>query len=103
MEDVHTVNEFRCHTPSSDPYRMDNLQFDSWQGQDISLIFKTSRQSVELIQPLVHWVLGVPPPRVDLPAHKVVHLSPLSTRVTNQWSCISAPFFMPSWCEQGQL
>ena len=58
MEDVHRVNEFICHTPLSDPYRMDYLQFDSWQGQSIFLFFKTSRQAVGLIQSPLQWILG---------------------------------------------
>ena len=52
-------------------YRLDDLGFDSWQGQENFLFFRMSRLAVGNTQPAVLWV-----PRVKQPVHQADHSLP---------------------------
>ena len=48
-------------------YRLDDLGFDSWQKQDFSLFFETSRPATGHTQSPIQGIPGVPSPGVKLP------------------------------------
>jgi len=52
-------------------YRLDDLGFDSWQGQEIFLFSIMSRLAVGITQPAVQWV-----PRVKQLVHQADHSLP---------------------------
>jgi hypothetical protein len=72
--------------------------FDSWKGQEIFVLSKTSSPSLGLTQPPYSVGTRVPCPVVKLPGCEFDHLNPSKTKVKNTWSHISASLHTFMWC-----
>jgi hypothetical protein len=62
-------------------YTLGGHGFDSRQGQEIFLFSTSSRPSLRLTQPLIHWVPVALSPLVKRPVRKADHSPPSSAEI----------------------
>jgi len=82
-------------------YRMDNIGFESWEGQEIFLSFKSCRLALGPTQFPIQWVPSVFP-RGKVGGHVVDHSLHLVPSLRKSGATLPLPH-MPSWHRQGQL
>jgi hypothetical protein len=91
---------YLSHLPG---HRLNNLGFNSQQGQEIFLLSNTSRLAQGAHPHLLFNGYWVSSSRIKLAWHEADHLPPSSAKVKNEWIYTSTPPCMTLWCTQAQL
>jgi hypothetical protein len=77
----------------------EELEFNSWQSEEIFLFSTMSRLALGPTQPPSQWVLGPLSKGAKWLGHEADHSSPSNADVNNEWRyTFSSSYFFVAWC-----